>query len=293
MSTSANLVVGAPSTVMIGAYGAVEGDCVDLGATEGGLKWTFTPEYYFKKADQWLGEVDAVKIGEKCTVEVVLAEMSLANLAYVLGYPTTAVATTTLNVGGNATVTNRTVFINFNAITSGSAKMTIYKCVPVGAVEMSMLKSDKSAVKLTLEILQDTSKDANKQLFDIVYSSTDTTAPTVAMTSPIEDGTVVAGALTALTLTFTEATNAIDEGTLIYGNSDGCTIMVVDVEAPAATVLVAGTISYAAATKVLTFTPTAVWAASGENYQIIITTGVRDTAGNHLANIFFGHFVSA
>ncbi|MBA4406970.1 hypothetical protein C0389_06825 [bacterium] len=289
MATSANLVVGAPATIKIGAYGAAEGACVDLGATEGGLKWTFTPEFYFKKADQWLGEVGAVKIGEKSTVEVTLAEASLANVCYALGYPTTAVSGQTLNIGGNAVATERVVYINFNAVGSGSAKMTIYKCVSIGAVDFSMVKGDKSVVKLTLEILQDTSKSANQQMFDIVYSGTDVTAPTIAMTTPVNGGTVTKDTKGTVTLTFTETDNKIDEGTLIYGDADDATIRITNITVPATPALVAGSIAYDSATKVITFTPTNNWTAS--NTLIIeISTGVRDTAGNRLASTFYGGF---
>ncbi len=112
------------------------------------------------------------------------------------------------------------------------------------------------------------------------------------MTSPAEDATVAPNAKTTVTLTFTEATNAIDQGTLIYGDADNATIMLINVTDTAASALVAGTITYDAGTKVLTFTPTSNWTAS-DKINIIITTGVRDTAGNHMAATFLGHFTVA
>lgn len=292
-TTASNIVVGAPSSVIVSAYDVVEGSGVDLGATEGGVKISYEPEFYEKEADQYLGPVGVVKTKERMKIEMVLAESSLANLAYAFGYPTTAVSGQTLSIGGNATVTERTLYINSNAVSGGSAKWTFHKVVVIGATEVSLLKKDKTALKVTFTVLQDTSKSANQQFYSVVYSSTDTTPPTVAMTSPAEDGTVAAGGTGALTLTFTESANAIDEGTLVYGNADKATVFVNNVEDPANTSLVAGSISYNAATKILTFTPDSVWATAGNNYQIIITTSVRDTAGNYLANTFFGHFVSA
>ena len=47
------------------------------------------------------------------------------------------------------------------------------------------------------------------------------------------------------------------------------------------------------ATKTLVFTPSSNWAAATNNYQIVITTGVKDIAGNNLASVFLGHFTSA
>lgn len=286
--TASNIVVGAPSTVIVSAYDVVEGSGVDLGATEGGVKVVYTPEFYFKKADQWLGKVGAVKTDEDMTVELVLAEASLANICYAFGYPTTAVAGGVFYAGGNATVTERTVYINGNAPAGGNRKITILKCVLVGATEINMVKNDKTVCKLMLQVLQDTSKTANQQFVKVEDSGVDVTPPTVAMTSPAEGGNIGAGTTNAITLTFTDA-SPIDEGTLLYGN----TIMVNDIETPLSTVQKAGTISYNSATKVLTFTPTTAWATAGNNYEVIITTAVRDIAGNYLASTFYGHFVSA
>lgn len=293
VKTSSNLVVGAPATIIVSAYGVAEGSGVDIGATEGGAKLTYTPEFFFKKADQWTGKVGAVKTDEDLILEFNCAEETLANLAYAYGYPTSAVVGNSFFAGGNATVTERTIYVNGNAPGGGLMKMTLHKCVIIGATELNMVKNDKTMLKITVQVLQDTSKPTNQQYYELAFSGIDTTPPTVAMTSPVEDGSVSAGTTNAITLTFTEATNAIDESTLVYGNADGATIFVNDIEDPTATALVAGSISYNAGTKVLTFTPTSNWATAGNNYQIIITTGVRDTAGNHLANTFFGHFVSA
>ena len=293
MSTAANVVVGAPATILIGAYGAVEGASVDVGATEGGVQVNWNPEHYFKTADQWLAPVGAVKTVEGITVVFNVAEATLANIVAAFGYPVGAVAGQVLDVGGDSTVTERTVYINSNAPDGGNRKITVHKCVITDTTAVSMVKADKTMIQVTLTVLQDTSKAANQQMINITDTGGDTTPPTVAMTAPVEDGNVTAASSDTLTLTFTEAGSAIDEGTLIYGDADNATIMVVNVEDPAATVLKAGTISYNAGTKVLTFTPTAVWEAATENFQIIITTGVRDTAGNNLASVFFGHFVTA
>ena len=100
-NTSANLVVGAPSSITISAYGVAEGSGVILGATEGGFKLTYNPTHFYKKADQWTGQVGAVKTDEEVTLEFVLAEVSLANLAYAMGYPTTAVSSKVILLGIN------------------------------------------------------------------------------------------------------------------------------------------------------------------------------------------------
>jgi len=287
--TAQNIVVGAPSTIVLSAYGVAEGSGIDLGSTEGGLKVLFNPEFYFKKADQWLGKVGAVKTDEDMTIEVVLAEQSLANVNYAMGYPTTANDGTTFNMGGDSTVSERTLYINGNAPSGGTMKITVHKCVIIGATEIPMLKDDKTMLKLTFQVLQDTSQTDNQELMKTEYSGVDTTAPTVAMTTPAEDGTVTKDAKGTVTLTFTEAGTGMDQGSLIYGSADKATVMIMNITDTTATTLVAGTISYDATTKALVFTPTNNWTAS-DKHQIIITTGVRDIAGNYLESVFIGHF---
>jgi hypothetical protein len=286
---ASNIVVGAPATVLVAAQGVAEGSAVDLGVTEGGAKIIWDADFYEKEADQYVASVGAVKIKEKCRVEVTLAECTLANLAYAFGYPTTAVSSQTLSIGGSAVATERTLYINSNAIAGGLAKWTFFKVVLTGATEVHMDKKGKTVLKCTFLVLQDTSKTANQQMFTCVYSATDTTPPTVAMTAPAEDGTVLLNAKGTVTLTFTEAGNAIDEGSLIYGDSANASVRVLNVTDATAIALVAGTIAYNATTKVLTFTPTANWTAS-DKHVIVIDTKVRDTAGNNLAATFFGHF---
>lgn len=286
-----NLVVGLGMTgnIKVAAYGVAEGSAVDLGATEGGIKLTNLSETYDVKADQFLGIVNVVKIGEDATVEVTLAESSLANLAYSFGYPTTAVSGSTFSWGGNATATQRTVYINLNAPSGGSAKITLHKCVIIGTSEINIVKNDKIMLKVTFKVLEDTSQTTNEHYGTIVFSGTDTTAPTVAMTTPIEDGTVVKDVKGTVTVTFTETDNAIDEGSLVYGEDDNATVLILNLTDTTATAVVAGSIVYNSATKTLIFTPTANWTAS-DKLVMIITTGVRDTAGNHLAATFRGHF---
>jgi len=286
---SSNIIVGAPSTVIVAPYGVAEGGgtAVDLGSTEGGLKMTYTPEFYFAKADQWLGKVGAYKINEDMTIELTLAECTLANLAYAFGYPTSAVAGTVFYAGGNATATERTVYINGVAPGGGTSKITVHKCVIIGTPEVAMLKNDKTVLKVTLQVLQDTSQTANQQMISFEFSGTDTTEPTVAMTTPANKATwAVKTTVTSLVLTFTESDNTIDEGTLIYGQ----TIIINDVDDVTTPVLKAGTIVYNSATKTLIFTPTVAWTTAHE-FVLMVTTAVRDTAGNHLASAFLGSFV--
>ncbi len=96
----------------------------------------------------------------------------------------------------------------------------------------------------------------------------DTTAPTVTATSPVAGATGVARN-TVITVTFSEA---MDAATVTSGANFTVT----------AGGAVAGLITYNAATRVATFTPSAQLAAS-TLHTVTITTGVKDLAGNPMA----------
>ena len=289
MVTPASIIVGAPATVKIGAYGAGIGAAVDLGSTDGGLKLMYNPEFFNVKTDQTLSVLKVVKIGEDMKVEVTLSECSLVNLVKVLGYPSTALSSVTAQIGGNPVVTDYEMFITGNGPSSGTRLVTIKKCAVIGAVELPMTRDGKSLIKLTVQVLQDTTKTANQQLISVVDSGTDTTAPTVAMTTPADGGTVSKSTKDPVTLTFTETDNVMDESSIVYGES----VIVSDIENPLVSSVVAGALVYNSVLKTLTFTPSSNWAAgAANNYQITINTAVRDSAGNKLAAVFYGHFVT-
>lgn len=105
----------------------------------------------------------------------------------------------------------------------------------------------------------------------------DSTAPVVALSSPVDGGTVVKDAKTTVEWTFTEA-SALDENTIVYGD----TVVILNITTPATATLVAGALVYTASTKKMVFTPTANWTAS-DSLQAMVTTGVKDAAGNALA----------
>ena len=97
----------------------------------------------------------------------------------------------------------------------------------------------------------------------------DTTAPTIISRSPANNATGVL--VTAVdSIVFSEA---MDSSTI-----NGTTIQLKDSTGAA----VAGTVAYIVATKTATFTPTAPLKNSAK-YTLIVTTGVKDLAGNALA----------
>jgi Big-like domain-containing protein/fibronectin type III domain protein len=100
----------------------------------------------------------------------------------------------------------------------------------------------------------------------------DTTSPTVVTTSPLNNATNVA-ATSPVTVTFSED---MDAATIVSPANN------IKLNVTTGGAVVAGTVTYNAATRVATFTPTSPLAAN-TNYTATITTGVKDLAGNPLA----------
>ena len=285
-----NIVVGLQTvnTVKVGVYGTAEGACTELGFTEGGIEITNAREYFEKKADQYIGTLGVVKTSERPTVKLSIAEATLDNMRLAWDYPAAALVASVLTIGGNPTATELTLFINCNSVGGNTRKYEFLKAICTAAGTHSYKKDDKTMIEMEFLVMQDTSAAANEQMCIITDSGVDTTAPTIAMTAPADGGTVADSARTVVTLTITDA-GVIDENSLIYGAEDGATIMILNDTVRATTVLVAGAITYDAATKVITFTPTVNW-VTAETYQLIVTTGLKDMAGNHLATTFIGQF---
>jgi methionine-rich copper-binding protein CopC len=98
----------------------------------------------------------------------------------------------------------------------------------------------------------------------------DTTAPTIIATSPTNGATNVPVG-TAVTVTFSEDMDPLTINATTF-----------TLKTTVGSVAVAGVVSYNAATRVATFTPSANLAAN-TNYTATVTTGAKDTAGNALA----------
>jgi hypothetical protein len=284
MGTQGNVIVGA-GTVKIGAYNAAEGSCVEVGYTEGGAELTFERDYYEETVDQEIGVIDAVKTKERCMLKFSFAEATQNNLAIALDYdPSVAIVAGVLSVGGDADQQYKTIYFNVKAPNGGTRKYKFHRCVArVGGVH-KYVKNDKTIVAIEFLILQDTSKTADGQLFTVTDTGGDTTAPTIAMTTPVSGGTVTKATKGTVVFTITE-TNGMNENSIIYGD----TVSILNVTTPSAPTLVAGTIAYDAVAKTITFTPTSNWNAS-DVLNVIVTTGLEDNAGNNLATTYLDDF---
>jgi len=290
--TSANIVVGLAesATVKIGTYGQVEGAAADIGATEGGVDIVVARDYYQKTCDQSVGILDLIKTLEDCKLKFSMAEATLDNLRLALDYPAGALAGSVLSFGGDATVNELTIYVNVVGPSGGTRKYTFHKAVALSCTH-AYKKGDKTLYEVEFQIINDTSKAADVQLCYVEDSGVDVTAPTVALTTPLDGGTVAQGTTDPVIWTITEA-GTVDENSIRYGNDDDATFMIINTTVPAAAALVAGTIVYSAVGKTVTFTPTVAWTNLDE-FQAIVTTGLRDIAGNHLAAIKIEQFSAA
>ena len=113
---------------------------------------------------------------------------------------------------------------------------------------------------------------ASNYWVDVVFTTgtvVDSTPPTVSSTAPASAATGV-GTSAAVSATFSEP---IDAASLTSASFE---------LRGAANALVAASVTYNAATRVATLTPSAAMAAA-TSYTATVTTAVRDTAGNAMA----------
>ena len=286
--TQSKVIVGVGDSFKVATYGTVEGSATDLGATEGGIEVLVDREYYEKTVDQAIGILELIKLSEKPKLKVTLAECTLDNLRIAMDYPSTALVGSTLTFGGNATVTELVIYANVIGVTGGTRKLTLYKCVNISSATHAYKKGDKNMIEMEFLILQDTTKAANEQVGTFVDSAADTTAPTIALTTPTDGNTVAKTTTDPVIWTYVE-TNAIDEGSVKYGDDDDATFILLNTTVPATADVEPGTISLDIVAKTVTFTPTVAWNAS-DTFQAIVTTGFKDANGNRLAAIKIEQF---
>ena len=281
-----NIVVGlqADNTLKVGNYGDLEAAAVDVGLIKGGIKISHDETQYDVKVDQFIGTVKKAITDESMKITLALAEVSLANLAVAFGYPTTAVAANVFSFGAKTSVTERTLYINPKGPGSGNAKITLWRCIPTGKTSPAYTKEKETLVDVEFDVIVDTTKTAEQRFGTQSQVASDSTPPTIALSAPADGGTVAKTTLGTVTLLITEA-NGMDENSIVYGD----TVSIINTTVPATAALVAGTIVYSASAKTVVFTPTAVWVAS-DTFQLIVSKGLKDAAGNHLAAPYIAQF---
>ena len=270
--------LGAAAQLKIGAYGAGAAAAVDLGRSAGGVEFTLEREMVQVDTDQDPGPTAIKEICRVGKLKFSLAEATLENLAIALNLPTTSVAAGKLSLGApSGGELYREVFLYLDGPAGGTRTYWLAKCSVSGAGTHAYTKEDKTVIEVEMDVLWDSAQAAGEEMGTFEDAGGDTTAPTVELTTPVDGGTVTKDTKGIVVWTITE-TNQVDASTIVYGD----TFQIINTTVPASAALVAGTIAYDAAAKTVTFTPTANWTAS-DTCQAIVSTGLKDLAGNRLA----------
>lgn len=268
MADATKLVIGKPSSVLVGAYGAAEGACVDVGALEGGISIEVSTERSEQGADSWLGPVIAPVITRKVSGKFVMAEVTLANAAIAMGLTTGAVAGTTLSFGENLGE-YKAMFVNTPGPGAGTTKYSFWKVAFLGAVALDYKKDGKTVYGVSFTVLEDPTQAAGQEFFKRVDTVADAVAPTVASTSPT-DGAANQAITVNMEWTMSEA---LAPGTVIAAN---CWLMKADGTAASCV------LTWILADLKIRLDP-AVDLANATAYIGVLTVGVTDLAGNPLA----------
>lgn len=274
--------LAAESYVKVGDYGDEVGDCVDLGYLKDGVNIDVEVGRHEVFVDQVLGAVDMPPNKESVVVKFSIAQASLEKMAIALGYPSSAVASGVFTFGNAPDSAKKTLFFFSPGPNGGTRTHHFFKAVS-GKSSPAYQKDKEVVVDVEFNCLADTTKSSGGAFFEWTDTGADSTAPTVAMTTPASGGSRTAGSSETVLMTITEA-GQMDEGSIRYGD----TVQVLKEGAGSAPALVAGSIAYDSSAKTITFTPSSVWTAG--NYMVMVSTGLRDAALNNLASTYVGYF---
>ncbi|MCX5783676.1 MAG: Ig-like domain-containing protein [Elusimicrobia bacterium] len=283
MGNVVNIVVGLQSdnTVKMGDYGSLESAALDAGFIKGGVLIEHEETQHEVKVDQSLGAVRKVTTDEAMKVKMSLAEPSLANMAAAFGYGSDAVSGGSFSFGDNQNEVYKTLYVNVKGPGPGARKYTFWKTRPTGKTSQAYKKDGETVIDVEFEIMCDTTKPAGQRFGKVEDTGFDAVAPVVAMTTPEQGGVRTSGTKQTVVLTFTEA-GLMNEGSIVYGD----TVQILKEDAPAT--LVEGDLVYDGAAKTATFMPSSNWVAG--TYQVVVSTGVADAAGNRLASAYVSYF---
>lgn len=281
MGSVTKIVFGAATAIKIGVYGTVKGSCTDLGYTKGGVTVEYPRDYYNIEVDQEQGDIDIKLIKRAGILRFSVAEAKLDNLRLALDMPAGALVSDVLKLG-TAAQQYVTIFMDAPGPDSGTRELWIPKAVVIGNASHAYVKDGETVVEIEARMVFDTAQTDGEELGKFTDSGVDTTPPTVALSTPVKSGTVVKATLGTVQWTITEAGAGIDQNTIKYGNEDDATFSILNITTPGSEAVVAGSIAYNPTTKVVTFTPSGVWVAS-DKLLAIVTTGLKDIAGNKLA----------
>ena len=263
----------------IGDYGDAEGSCADMGASKGGIEVSVERKYLEMECDNEIGIIDIIKHAERFTLKIPMLEVGNDNLARAMDYPDSAVVSDLLSFGGDQDTNFKTLFLNIDKSNGGTRKIHLYKVVCINGGTHKYEKGVETIFDMEFLCIQDLTKTVKEQIGTSEDTGTDTTAPTIVLTTPAAGGTVTKDGKDTILLTWTEA-NLINENSISYGDTVN-----IYVTTGGTNTLVAGSIATDTVAKTITFTPTANWTAS-DTLMVNVTKGFEDNAGNGLATAY-------
>jgi len=149
-------------------------NAVNLGNTKEGVMFKYEPEFAELTVDKYGSTpVDKVLTGERLLVEVTLAEPSVGNLeeAIAASDTDTGAAGDRLNIGRSAgwsLRTNNSAVLVLHPTAKADSDLTdditIYRAVPIEAVELSFKVDEQRVFKVTFEALIDETYDDGRRL---------------------------------------------------------------------------------------------------------------------------------
>lgn len=274
MGTPANLLYGPLAYFKIGAYGAEEAACTDVGFSDGGLTLMNSKSITKRRVDQVAGPVVANIEEINKQIKVTLAEADLNNIRLALGLPAGALVGNVLSIGENEGVpgdepTYYTLYFQGPGPGGGTRHVWVPKCYIDGDIPIVISKANGN-IEITFELIQDVTQAANEQWYKATDTPGDAAAPTVTLTNPADPATgfAVDG---NIVITFSERIQAgyvNDTYFKLIKATDGTAV--------------AGTLAQNADGTQVTFDPAANLTASTA-YLFIVSKGIRDMNGNALA----------
>lgn len=273
-------VLSRVDTIKFGAVGALESACTDIGSVpEAELTIEMDENVATDAAD--LDAVVAVAYsGVKGTLKFTAQDITKANVALAMG-GTVSTNDVYITPGNMAVPTYYTVYVRGAYLDGTAALWHIVKCYFKPGAGLKLGK-DQQTLEMTGTLMSNPASvgTLGYSMVAIKPIAADTTPPTIASVVPLDAATAVAkAATTVVAWTFSEAirTEDVTAGRFFVHDDTGATK--------------AGTLSIGTNDTVVTFTPSAAWAATTK-FHAVVVAGVRDTAGNALAANYITDFTT-
>lgn len=261
----------------VGAVGASEGACRDLGSIRETKLTVKGTTYSATQANRGSQVVKKSKGPTTYTLALILEQHSKENFAAAIAGKYDSAGKVSVNSQDMAIEEWSGYFHGFE-VDGNPVTLHVLKAsaVPDNEVKLGTV-GDQSLIQLTYELMADVDSvlvDADGAPIDVLEfldDTADTTAPTISSVVPADAATAVAKAIsTVVVWTMSEAIRTEDVNDLhFFVHDDSGAIK-------------AGTLSLSGSDRIVTFTPGTAWAATTK-YHATVVKGVRDVAGNKLA----------